>query len=265
MPGTPFTKFLLHNIRSNKMRRLMESTLALFAFATLCRAEEELWDAAKFRILVGADRTIFVKFYAPWCGHCKALAPDWKKLAGEFDGHVGKIDCTIEQELCKAEGVKGYPTLKLYKTGIKNGSLVYSATRKLGALRTFLKHQLKQQEKKTRKTDHIVIHTEQTKHGEHGYPILLSALQERRAKTQKIHTRFMNTLRGPARLFELVHGREAPVTIIAPGNTFKIDTLAGHKWIARPADHNDRRSWRYAAGAGADFIKIGHSPSHDEL
>ena len=37
----------------------------------------------------------FIKFYAPWCGHCKNLEPTWNNLANELDGHnVGKLDCT---------------------------------------------------------------------------------------------------------------------------------------------------------------------------
>jgi len=62
-------------------------------------------------------KTVLLKFYAPWCGHCKALKPDWDKLMAEFAGSstqlVGDVDCTAGgQELCEDVGVDGYPTLK---------------------------------------------------------------------------------------------------------------------------------------------------------
>ncbi|XP_062510842.1 thioredoxin domain-containing protein 5-like [Corticium candelabrum] len=66
-------------------------------------------------------RYYFIKFYAPWCGHCQRLAPTWNKLAAHFqdDGvvNIGKVDCTIDKDLCAENNVGGYPTLFLYQDG----------------------------------------------------------------------------------------------------------------------------------------------------
>ena len=86
----------------------------------------------------------FVKFYAPWCGHCKRLAPTWDQLATKFAGVAGvkiaKVDCTSDEndnkDLCNAQGVNGFPTLNLYKNGAKEEE--YNGKRDLEALEKFV-------------------------------------------------------------------------------------------------------------------------------
>ncbi|CAH1995841.1 unnamed protein product [Acanthoscelides obtectus] len=88
----------------------------------------------------------FVKFFAPWCGHCKRLSPIWDSLAEKFgktDGvHISKVDCTlnVNKQLCNDEGIEGFPTLILYKDGAKLWE--YTGSRSLDELSDFVKHHL---------------------------------------------------------------------------------------------------------------------------
>lgn len=65
-----------------------------------------------------------VEFFAPWCGHCKNLAPEWKKAANELKGiaKLGAVDATIHGDLGQKYGVQGYPTIKIFNAGKKTGS-----------------------------------------------------------------------------------------------------------------------------------------------
>jgi len=85
----------------------------------------------------------FVKFYAPWCGHCKALAPDWDTLADKYAASssvaIVSVDCTADsnEDLCQEYGVQGYPTLKYYKDG-NSASEDYNGGRSLDELESFV-------------------------------------------------------------------------------------------------------------------------------
>ena len=82
----------------------------------------------------------FVKFFAPWCGHCKKLAPTWKQLARHMQNKltVAEVNCDDNSALCKSQEIQGYPTLVWFGQG-ENGSgrSEYNGGRKLDQLKTF--------------------------------------------------------------------------------------------------------------------------------
>lgn len=61
----------------------------------------------------------FIKFYAPWCHHCQAMAPTWDQLAKTMRGklNVGEVNCEKESRLCKDVGARSYPTILFFKGG----------------------------------------------------------------------------------------------------------------------------------------------------
>ena len=70
----------------------------------------------------------FVKFYAPWCGHCKTLAPAWEEISQSLVGevNVAKVDVPANQDLGRRFDIKGFPTLKLF---VKGKSYTYKGKR----------------------------------------------------------------------------------------------------------------------------------------
>ena len=70
-------------------------------------------------IIFGSKDIWMVEFYAPWCGHCKALEPEWNAAATKMKGQVkfAKVDATENQALAQRFGVRGYPTIKYFDYG----------------------------------------------------------------------------------------------------------------------------------------------------
>ena len=77
--------------------------------------------AANFDSQVLQSKDIwFVEFYAPWCGHCKSLEPEWNEAAAALKGKVrlAKVDATQEQQLAQRFGIQGYPSIKIFDYGL---------------------------------------------------------------------------------------------------------------------------------------------------
>ncbi|KAJ3568813.1 hypothetical protein NPX13_g6293 [Xylaria arbuscula] len=86
-------------------------------------SQVEMLTDATFKKTIGGDKNVFVAFTAPWCGHCKNLAPIWETLAEDFMNEpsvvVAKVDAEADgsKATANANGVTSYPTIKFFPKG----------------------------------------------------------------------------------------------------------------------------------------------------
>lgn len=103
------------------------ASFIVLVFSGLIKANAELEDGihvltdANFDSFIAEHKFAFIEFYAPWCGHCKHLAPILVDVAASLlendetkDVPVAKVDCTIQKRVCEQYQIQGYPTLKFF-------------------------------------------------------------------------------------------------------------------------------------------------------
>lgn len=92
-------------------------------------------------IVYDEDKDVLVEFYAPWCGHCKSLAPIYEELGQKLAGNkhivIAKMDSTANESADVS--IKGFPTLKFFPKGSKKNPIDYDGERTLDGFMTFLK------------------------------------------------------------------------------------------------------------------------------
>lgn len=115
--------------------------LLLTAGLNLCQADVIDLTNDNFDSVVNGDKFAFVEFYAPWCGHCKALAPTYEKLGKAFakadDVIIAKVDADGDKTLGSRFGVSGFPTIKYFPKGSTSAE-EYSGGREIEQLVSFI-------------------------------------------------------------------------------------------------------------------------------
>lgn len=105
------------------------------------------FDSSGFVSELKKHDTVLVEFFAPWCGHCKRLAPEYSKAATSLISNdppvpLAKVDCTSDKgkEVCSEYGVSGYPTLKIFKDGKFHAE--YSGPREADGIVKYMRSQV---------------------------------------------------------------------------------------------------------------------------
>lgn len=123
----------------------MKFLLVLVSAFLAAAAEDVLeFSDASFKTEIVKHDIILVEFFAPWCGHCKKLAPEYEAAATKLKKAdppvpLAKVDCTANQDTCGKFGVSGYPTLKIFRNGEMSAD--YAGPRQADGIVSYMKKQ----------------------------------------------------------------------------------------------------------------------------
>jgi protein disulfide-isomerase A1 len=128
------------------MKACLFAILALVSVSVVAASESKVVVLTKsnFDDFIKNTPLALIEFYAPWCGHCKALAPEYDKASLELEGKnagvLAKVDCTEERDICNQHDVQGFPTVKLFRN---DGSepMDFDQARKADAIVKFMVRQ----------------------------------------------------------------------------------------------------------------------------
>lgn len=139
------TKPFSFNSRFNSPTMVVIKSFVLAAVAAVATARSAVMDLTPSNfdeVVLKSGKPTLVEFFAPWCGHCKTLAPVYEELALAFEHakdkvQIAKVDADAERALGKRFGIQGFPTLK-YFDGKSDKPEDYKSGRDLESLTKFL-------------------------------------------------------------------------------------------------------------------------------
>ncbi|KAJ6581135.1 thioredoxin-like protein [Mycena capillaripes] len=126
----------------------------------------KMLDAKSWKKAMKTNQTSLVAFVAPWCGHCKNMAPEYSKAALGLHPLLPlyAVDCDADQNkrLCAEQGVKGFPTVKVFPRGKDLDPILYEGERTASAFYYFATRRIPSSFTKLYKTDDIIPWIEKT-------------------------------------------------------------------------------------------------------
>jgi protein disulfide-isomerase-like protein len=129
--------------QQSKMMKLLAFTLALLLTLSLVSAEVlELTEATFDGVVKDPSKNAFCAFTAGWCGHCARMKPAYKELSEDSEVQalvtVANLDADVAGGVAAAQGIEGFPTIKLFTKSNKDG-IEYSGARTKDAMKAFIK------------------------------------------------------------------------------------------------------------------------------
>lgn len=139
----PIAEFALKQVKALLKDRLNGKSTGGSSEKSEPSASAELTSSNFDELVLKSKELWVVEFFAPWCGHCKKLAPEWKKAAKNLKGKVklGHVDCDAEKSLMSRYNVQGFPTILVFGVD-KDSPIPYEGARTASAIESFALEQL---------------------------------------------------------------------------------------------------------------------------
>lgn len=122
---------------------MLKGLLIALCFVLAVRASVVVLTPDNFDTIIDGSKPAFIEFYAPWCGHCKKLAPEYDQVGEVIQKFsdkvvVAKVDCDAHKDLCGRYDITGYPTLKWFPKGETKKGDAYNGGRTADDILSFI-------------------------------------------------------------------------------------------------------------------------------